>query len=124
MTKRLDEIIDEMFAVRARKRKLEAKVKDADAEYAELASEFIQTAKSAGTDYARGKLASASITKQLVPQARDWDEIYDYIRENDAMYLLHRRISAGAWKELLDSGTDVPGIEAYEKETVSLRELR
>jgi hypothetical protein len=123
MTEKLSDIIDEMFKLREQKRELDAQSKEVGKQYEALALRFAEAARAAGTDYARGSLASASITTQLVPQAKDWDEIYDWIRENDAMYLLHRRIASAAWKELLDSGEEIPGIEAYEKEGVSLNKL-
>ncbi len=121
---KLDELIDEMFEVREKKRGLEAEIKQLKADLGGLEERFKQACKEAGTDYARGTLASASVTKQLVPTVVDWDLVYEYIKKEDAMYLLHRRVSVAAWKELMDAGIDLPGIEAYEVEGVSLLKKR
>ena len=123
MTKRLDDLIDEMFVVREDQKALLAAAKEKGKQLAAMQARFAELAKAAGTDYARGTLASASITTQTVPHAEDWDAIHEWIIDNDAMYLLHRRIAAAAWKELRDAGTDVPGINPYEAESVSLRKL-
>lgn len=123
MAKKLDDLIDKMFLLREQIRGLDAQKKEVSTELTELQLEFQARCSEAGTDYARGKLASASITEQVVPNIDDWGKVSEWILENDALYLVHRRISAGPWKELMDAGEEVPGIEPFTKKTVSLRRL-
>ena len=120
MTK-LDEKIDHMYALRDRKRGLEAQIKEISAEIAECNDWLLDKLKEVGTTTARGNLASATITESVVPNIEDWGAVSDWIIENDAVYLVHRRISAGPWKELMDAGTIVPGIAPYTKRAISLR---
>ena len=122
MTK-LNDMIDRMFLLREKKREHEAKIKEVEEEYKALALEFQAKCKEAGTDYARGSLASASITEQVVPVIDDWELFSEWVMDNDALYMLHRRVSAGPWKELRDTGEEVPGIEPFTKVGVSLRKL-
>ena len=121
MTERLDDIIDEMIIVRDKKRVLEEKIKDLNKSLTTLQDRYIQRCKEVGTEYARGSLGSATIVETVVPKIDDWDQVEAWIKEQDAMYLLHRRISSVAWKELQDMGEIVPGIEPFTKLTVSLR---
>lgn len=123
MTKKLDEMIDHLFMLREQKRGLEAQVKEVNAEMNELQQELLSRFNEVGTDYARGEFASASITETIVPQIDDWGKVAEWVMENDALYLLHRRVSSGPWKELRDAGTEVPGIEPYTKVAISLRRL-
>lgn len=123
MTKKLDEMIDQMFLLREQKRGLESQVKEVNQQISDLQQELLGTMNAVGTDYARGSLASASMTETVVPQIEDWGKVADWVMENDAIYLLHRRVSSGPWKELRDAGTDVPGIEPYTKVAISLRRL-
>ena len=120
---KLDDMIDKMFLLREQKRGLESQVKDVNKELAELQQQYIQACKEIGTDYARGSMASASITETVVPQIEDWGMVAEWVMENDALYLLHRRVSSGPWKELQDAGVNVPGIEPFTKVGVSLRRL-
>ena len=120
---KLNEIIDNMYVIREAIRDTKQKLKEHEEDLKELKLEFQAKCAEAGTDYARGELASASLTEQVVPVIDDWGKVSEYIMENDALYLVHRRISAGPWKELLDMGDEVPGIEPFTKKDVSLRKL-
>jgi hypothetical protein len=123
MTKKIDEMIDKMFLLREQKRGLESQVKEVNKEIADLQQGLLARFQEVGTDYARGSMASASVTETIVPQIDDWGQVAEWVMENDALYLLHRRVSSGPWKELRDAGTDVPGIEPYTKVAISLRRL-
>ena len=121
MTEQLDALIDEMVLVRDTKRDLEEQIKSLNTTLTDLQTRYIQRCKEVGTDYARGKLGSATIVETVVPKIDDWDLVAEWIKDNDALYLLHRRISSVAWKELQDMGETIPGIEPFTKTTVSLR---
>jgi uncharacterized protein YPO0396 len=121
MTERLDDIIDEMVVVRDQKRELEEKIKAYNSQLRDLEERYIQRCKEVGTEYARGRLGSATIVETVVPKIDDFDLVAEWIKENDALYLLHRRVSSVAWKELQDMGETVPGIEPFTKISVSLR---
>jgi len=120
---KLNETIDEMFMLRERIRGLERQKKETEAQLEALSTQLMSRLNEVGTMYARGTLASATITEQVVPTIDDWGKVSEWVMENDAIYLLHRRISSGAWNELRDAGTDVPGIEPFTKRAVSLKKL-
>lgn len=120
---KLNDKIDKMFMLREQKRGLEAQIKAVNAEIAECNDWLIHQYAEVGTTTARGTLASATLTETIVPNIVDWGLVQEYIMENEALYLVHRRISAGPWKELLDTGEHIPGIEPFTKKTISLRKL-
>ena len=120
---KLDDGIDKLFMLRERKRGLEDQIKEVNKEFAELHDELLQTCDEVGTTSAKGRMASVTVTESLVPRIEDWGEVSEWIMANDAIYLCHRRISSGPWKELLDSGQNVPGITPYTKRAISLRKL-
>ena len=117
---KLSDKIDEMFMLRERKRGLEKDVKEVNAEIAECNNWLMERLDEVGTASARGSLASVVISESLVPRIEDWGLVSDWIMDNDAIYLCHRRISSGPWKELLDSGQNVPGITPFTKRAISL----
>ena len=123
MAKKIDQMIDDMFLLREQKRGLEAQVKEVGAKITDLQQQLLVRFNEVGTDYARGSMASASVTESIVPQIDDWGQVAEWVMDNDALYLLHRRVSSGPWKELRDAGTEVPGIEPYTKVAISLRRL-
>jgi len=121
---KLDEEIDKMFMLREQKKGLETQVKEVNEEIKQCEQNLLARLDEVGTTTARGTLASVVKTESLVPRIIDWGLVSDYIMENDAVYLCHRRISSGPWRELRDAGTDIPGIEPYTKIAISLTKLR
>lgn len=121
---KLDETIDRMYMLRERKRELEAEIKGINEKLNDYQMQLLQRYKEVGTVTARGKLASATKTEQVVPRIDDWSLVEQYVLDNDAVYLLHRRVAAGPWKELMDAGEEVPGIEPFTKTAISLTKLR
>lgn len=120
---KLNDEIDLMYSLREDKRGLEADIKEINARIGQCQQNLLTRLEEVGTTTARGALASATVTESVVPRIEDWGEVADWILANDAIYLLHRRISSGPWKELLDAGEIVPGISQYTKTTISLRKL-
>lgn len=58
------------------------------------------------------------------PKATNWDDLYGYIITNNRPWLLHKRLSSTALKELRDSGEQVPGIEWTQYADVSVTKAK
>ena len=115
---KLDEVRDE-------KRKIKAREKELIDEWRSLEMELIvrfgeQGMKKASIDLDSGTV-TASITEVVLPQVVDWDAVYEHITKTGDFYLLQKRPAAAAFRELLDSGEIVPGMEPYTKQSISLR---
>ena len=124
MTLKLNEGVDRWFMLREQKRGLEAQIKEVNAEMAQLHDELLARCDEVGTSTARGQLASVTVTETVVPTIDDGGAVADWVMENDGLYLLHRRVSSGPWRELLDTGETVPGITPFTKRALSLTKLR
>ncbi len=72
------------------------------------------------------KTHTASATERVVPTVHDWDAFYEFIKQEDALYMLERRPLATAFREMLEArdGEAIPGVEPYVKRSVSLRVTR
>ena len=66
---------------------------------------------------------TVSVLKSIVPTVDDWDAFYEFMRKEDALYMLQRRPSPPAYREMLDAreGEAIPGVSSYEKRTIGLR---
>jgi len=117
----LGDTINEMFELRERKRELNAELKDIEQAIRDLEGQILQGLDEQGVQQTRTGRATATISEQTIPSVQDWDAVYDYVRENEAQYLFERRLAAGAWRELHESGETVPGTEPYVRRTVNLR---
>lgn len=116
-------MIDELFELREEYRRLTKAADLIKQDMAELEFALISGLDNIGLQMGRGGKASASVTEQQVPNVTDWDELEKFIYQNEALYLLQRRVSPPAWRELVEAGSDVPGTEAYTKRGISLRKL-
>lgn len=63
-----------------------------------------------GTDIVRTDTVTVTVTKAELPTVEDWALFYDYIIENNAPFMLHKRVSLGPCQELWASGVEIPGV--------------
>lgn len=69
-------------------------------------------------------IATVTRTSTIVPTIKDWDKVQAWIEENDAMYLLTKKISSDGYRELLKSGEEIPGVEPFDKQGFSVRKVK
>lgn len=67
-----------------------------------------------------GTRITATITEQEVPSAESWEEIYQYIADNEAWHLLQKRLSATACREEVKFA-EVKGMSFYSEKKLALR---
>lgn len=115
------DLIARLVDIREEKRKIKAREKELNEEWRSLELEALIRLDDQGMDKASSKRGTISIGENILPQVIDWDVFGEHIIENDALYLLQRRPSAAAYRELLDSGETVPGLEPYTQRSINLR---
>ncbi|MEH8108001.1 hypothetical protein [Gallibacterium anatis] len=65
----------------------------------------------AGTDSVSvNGLGTVYRKQEIVPTIEDYATALNYIRDNDLMFLFQRRLNATAYRELLEQGVEVKGI--------------
>lgn len=119
----LGALIDQHWAAREEKRKLEAQVKEVEAKLAELDAQLLEHLDAAGLEKATGSKATVSITKSVVADVQDWDAFWAFIAKKKYFHLVQRRVSDPAYRELLEAGTAVPGVQPFPKRKLNLRSL-
>ena len=50
-----------------------------------------------------------------------WPELFEWIADNKAAYILQKRLSSGAVQELLNEGTELPGVTTLTRKKLNLR---
>lgn len=115
------EIVKLMVEIRDEKRTLKAREKELNERWRSLEMELLIRLDEQGMEKAATKDGTASITETILPQVVDWDAFNAHILENDALFLLQRRPAAAAYRELLESGEVVPGVEPYTQRSIGLR---
>lgn len=64
---------------------------------------------------------SVSLTVSEEPNVDDWDKLYEHITATGDFALLHRRISATAYRELAKSGQIPPGLSGRTVRRINFR---
>lgn len=117
----LGALIDQMWALREKKRTLEASIKDIDGSLADIESSLMEQMQEQGVDKMSGVMATVSISTNTVAQVENWDEFLSFIYKKKYGHLLQRRVSDPAYRELLEQGTKVPGVSPFSKARLNLR---
>jgi len=115
-------IIASLVEVRTERRNISARDKELVEKWRALELELLVRLDEQGMLKASTEAGTASITEVVVPQVVDWDAVYEHIKETGDFYLLQKRPAAAAFRELHDSGQEIPGMEPYTKRSISLRE--
>lgn len=115
------DLIARLVDIREEKRKLSAREKELNEEWRSLELEALIRLDEQGMDKASTKRGTISIGENILPQVVDWDAFGEHIIQNDALYLLQRRPAAAAYRELLEAGETVPGVEPYTQRQINLR---
>ena len=114
-------IIQALVDCRDERRRIADRDKELIQSWRDLEDELLTQLDDQGMSKATVKAGTATITKTVVPNVVDWDALHEHIQETGDFYLLQKRPAAAAFRELNDSGIEVPGIEPFTKRTISLR---
>lgn len=59
-------------------------------------------------------------SETVVGHLKDWDKFWKYVQDEQADFLLERRVKSTAFREVLQSGEEVPGVEPFTRVTIGL----
>lgn len=114
-------IVDKLCVLRDDRRALEKQIEVSKKESDALEITLMESMDKEGVDKATGKHASVSIGETVRPNVADWDEFYKYIYKTKAFFLLERRPSVTACRELFETKGKIPGVVPFTKRSINLR---
>jgi predicted transcriptional regulator len=117
----LGTLVDKLWAIREKRRELDAQVKELEGQASDLESEIMETMAEQGLDKMSGAMASVSITTNTVANVESWDDFLAFVYKKKYGHLLQRRVSDPAYRELLEQGVKVPGVNPFNKQRLNLR---
>lgn len=124
-TKSLGEMVDEMQALRAKKRALEQQVKAIEEEYDQVEVALLASMDKQGLEKLSGRLATATVSESDKPRIIDDTKFFAFLTKTKSYFLFERRISSAAFRDTVAarSGKPIPGIESFTKRSISLRDI-
>lgn len=117
-------IVDRYNEQRTERLSLQKEVEKLEAAEKELKKQLIDLLKTAGASSVGGKTAIVRLIVKNEPSVKDWDSLYAHIRATGEFELLYRRANPAPIKERKDVGVDVPGIEWFPVESLSLSQIK
>ena len=117
----MDELLNELTQVRTDLKKLQEKERGFKSRKMELEARIVSTLKEQGIDRIGNDSCTLSIKEEIVPTVEDWDQVYQHLLQTKQFELIQKRMSATAFRELLQMGMNVPGVKATELTRVNFR---
>jgi hypothetical protein len=98
--------------------------KDLRDQYSELEARLIAALDQQEATQARGRSATATLNEEELATVVDWDQVHEFIRSQNAFFLLQRRINSAAWREAAaERGEPIPGTTVFKKRSIALRRI-
>ncbi len=119
----LNELIDEKKSIKDQLTDLNVEISKLKEREDTIDTKIIEKLDSEGLARSANEVASVSIREDFVPDVQDWDALYEHIRDTEDFSLLHRRVSSTAFKERINQGDTVPGLQTREIRRVNFRTL-
>lgn len=89
----------------------------------EIKDHIIENLSKSDDTGASGLRYKALITESEAASADDWDDIYDFIMENDRFDLLGKSLNQKSVKEMWDNDEKVPGVKKVNVKKVSITKI-
>lgn len=117
----LNELMDTLEETRTKIRSLQEKEKVLKVHQNDLESEIMWKMEEQGLDQIANDKCTISKKKEVVPTVEDWDALHQHILDTKQFELLQKRMSATAYRELLQMEMSVPGVKATELTKINYR---
>ena len=117
----MDELLTDLTEVRMNLKNLQEKERGFKSRKMELEAKIVSSLKQQGIDRVGNDGCTVSIKEEIVPTVQDWDEVNKYLIQTKQFELIQKRMSATAFRELLQMGMNVPGVKATELTRVNFR---
>lgn len=107
----IKDLITEYQQLKAKRAELSQTAAELKQRMDDIEAAMLVELDNAGTDSVSvNGLGTVYRKQEIVPTIEDYATALNYIRDNDLMFLFQRRLNATAYRELLEQGVEVEGI--------------
>ena len=119
--KKLDSLLAEYSNVRNGIKALQTREKELNTSKRELEAQISIRMQEQGLDKISDGNCTVSLKNEIVPTVEDWDTLQEHIAKTNQFELMHKRVSATAYREAVAAGMDVPGVKSTELTRINYR---
>lgn len=120
---KLGACVDKAYTLRAERLEIEKKAEAVKAQEEAIKQHILATFSKADIDGAKGKVANASVSRSVKASVKDWPTVQKYIESHDAWDLMIKSINNKAYRDRLEAGEEIPGVERFDTVTLSLTKI-
>lgn len=114
---------DRLFELRNKRLAMQKEVDAVAAEESAIKEHIINTLPKSEASGVAGKLARVTVVTKQIPQVKDYDKFYAYVKKTNSFDLLQKRLSDAAIKERWEAGKVIPGVESFNAVSVSINKI-
>ncbi len=123
MPKSIGRCADAYHEIRELRLAMDKDVKKIKARETEIHNHILDNLSASDDTGAAGLKYQAQIKTDEKASADDWEEIYDYISDNDRFDMLGKSLNQKAIKEMWDNDMKVPGVKKVNVKSVSITKI-
>lgn len=120
MAKSLGKQIDAIYAQDRKIKAVEADLKELKRTRAKMESKLLKGFDKEDIDGCKGTRGVGHIRRAKFPSIKDRRKFNKYVLKHKALDLFQSRVSAQAYNDRLEEGEQVPGVEVFERISVSV----
>ena len=107
----------------AKQKEVDAAIKALDDQLATIATELKKRCQERGQEGFKTEFGTVYTAVKFQTSCQDWQIFYDWIKQNDALDYLERRISSGKVKSYMEEneGAIPPGVSVFKELEVRIR---
>ena len=113
-------LIEALIAKRDALTAIEQQAKALKKEEDALKFKLMAAMEEQGTKSVSNERGAVRINAYTVPDVTDWNAVCDYIRKTDSFHLLPGKLAAIPYREVLESGEEIPGVVPFIRKTLTL----
>ena len=118
---KIGEIATKLFELKNEKARLNKEVSLLEPLIKETEKELLDKMRTNGLLKVSNDLGTVYISPQVVPDVVNWDMFYEYIGRTNSFHLLERRLTKTAFREMVENGESVPGVDPVRFDEVRTR---
>ena len=114
---------DKLYELRQKRLAQQKIVDEIEAEEKALKDHIINTLPKSETSGIAGKVARITIVNKDIPQVKDWEAFYKYVKKTNQFELMQKRLADSAINERLEQGIKIPGVEIFKATSISMNKV-
>ena len=119
--KKLNDLLAEYGKVRDGIKELQAQEKELNTSKRELEAQISIRMQEQGLDKISNGGQTISLKNEIVPTVEDWDLLQEHVAKTKQFELMHKRVSATAYREAVAAGMEIPGVKSTELTRINYR---